>query len=1018
MKSFNDEVRSVIESNPNPPYDKAQALRLYVEKSDMDALVAKDMEKYRAALAATGGVFGGVEPVSRFHEAFQGPIDAAYAAAVVGLETDTFLERVRENTGLQNVGLLALDNENGSVQRDTWTSSFRDVMYALDYPQQVEDSPVITQPDVLPGAHVLIPDPILRTMIAEKLGKSINAPITVEEMKRLGSLHAERRDIRDLTGIQFATNLTVLHLAHNQISDLTPIAGLINLKGVSFGDNPVSDISPVRGLKNLTWLELNRTQVSDLSPLAKLINLESLDFHLVPVTDLSPLAGLINLRSLNFDRVPVTDLTPLAGLINLKFLHFPNSIASSLSPIAGLVNLESLRFSDAQVSDLSPIAGLINLKFLHFNGANVSDISPIAGLTNLEHIHTWGNPFPDISALAGLTKLKRVNICGAELSDLSPLAGLTSLKELYLRGNGLSDVSPLAGLTGLDRLSVEDNNILDISPLAGLTNLKWLAVNNNEISDFSSLDALRVNTKLVWYGNPGFPEGGPKIEGPWLWVLLPDARLDSGTDLLAEVSSGRVTEEGVGTLGATEGKPVGDAVWTSHKLPPRGWNNISDMLGNEAPTGVIYGTLSLYSPHDQETTMFVGAEIGAKVWLNGALIHENRGRHGNDYGDFFPVTLRQGRNVLLVAVGTEFERWPGSNAFFGFEPSTEYTLGTGVGYVFSETPIHLGDTFTFDVRAENVVDMAGWQFDIVFDPFVLEALEVSEGVFLKSDAGTTFFQSGSIDNENGKITGLSAARLTKSGISGSGTVLQVRFKALFGGETTLALQRFQFGSVAGEDIPAGPHEIRITVEGKLPAGDVNRDGVVSILDLILIAQQLGQRVPPNSPVDVNRDGIINIFDLTLTAQGIASSPAAPSVATGHADTATIEAWITLAQLEDDSSIAFRQGIANLQNLLASPIIPQETALHANYPNPFNPETWIPYQLAAPSEVTLTIHDMSGTVVRRLEVGHQPAGLYQSRSRAAYWDGRNGRGESVASGLYFYTLTAGDFTATRKMLIKK
>ena len=137
MKTFEDEVRSVIESNPNPPYNKAQALRLYVEKSEMDALVGKDMEKYRAALAATGGVFGGVEPVSRFHEAFQAPVDAAYAAAVVGLETDTFLERVRENTGLQNVGLLALDNANGSVNRDTWTSSFRDIISALDYPDRV-----------------------------------------------------------------------------------------------------------------------------------------------------------------------------------------------------------------------------------------------------------------------------------------------------------------------------------------------------------------------------------------------------------------------------------------------------------------------------------------------------------------------------------------------------------------------------------------------------------------------------------------------------------------------------------------------------------------------------------------------------------------------------------------------------------------------------------------------------------------------------------------------------------------
>ena len=101
MKTFEDEVRSAIEGNPNPPYDKAHALRLYVEKSVMDALVAEDMEKYRVALEATGGAFSGVEPVSRFHEAFHGPIGAAYAAAVVGLETDTFLERIRENTGFK-----------------------------------------------------------------------------------------------------------------------------------------------------------------------------------------------------------------------------------------------------------------------------------------------------------------------------------------------------------------------------------------------------------------------------------------------------------------------------------------------------------------------------------------------------------------------------------------------------------------------------------------------------------------------------------------------------------------------------------------------------------------------------------------------------------------------------------------------------------------------------------------------------------------------------------------------------
>ena len=135
------------------------------------------------------------------------------------------------------------------------------------------------------------------------------------------------------------------------------------------------------------------------------------------------------------------------------------------------------------------------------------------------------------------------------------------------------------------------------------------------------------------------------------------------------------------------------------------------------------------------------------------------------------------------------------------------------------------------------------------------------------------------------------------------------------------------------------------------------------------------------------------------------------------DPAMIQAWIAQARLEDDGSLAFKEGIENLQALLAS-LIPEETALFANYPNPFNPETWIPYQLAESADVTLTIYDMKGEMVRRLALGHQAAGMYQSRSRAAYWDGRNQLGEPLASGLYFYTLMAGEFTATRRLLILK
>ena len=967
MKTFEDEVRSVIESATNPPYNKAQALRLYVQKSDMDARVSEDMETYRVALEATGGEFAGVEPVSRFHEAFHAPVDAAYAAAVVGLQTETFLARVRENTGLQNVGLLALDNTDGSVKRDTWTSSFRDIISALDYPDRVGEPPVITQPDVLPGRQVHIPDPILRTMIVEEIGKSGNAPITVEDMEKLRELRSHDKRVHDITGLYLATNLTRLELDNSRVSDL----------------------SPLRALTNLDFLEVH----GDLS-------------------DLSPLARSINLRRLDIAGTNVSDLSILPRFINLK----------------------ELVIADTNISDLSPVAGLVNLELLAFSNDTISDISGLAGLINLKTINTWGNPFSDLSPLAGLINLERLDICGARLEDatLAPLAGLTNLNELYLAGNGISDVSPLAGLTGLNRLSLAANRVSDISiisrftnlkwldlhrnrisdlsPLAGLTSLTWLDPSNNPISDFSVLDGLTSLSNTA----PGL-NAGPKIEGPWLWLFLPTTRhkLNENVDLLAEASEGDVTELKIATKGATKGKAVGDAVWTLDRLPPTGRDNLVDMVGRRLPDGVMYGSILIYSAIEQDTVLHLGADQEVKVWLNGEVMYQReRSGHAESFIEVVSITLQQGTNVLMVAVGTRPD--DPSNLFIALAADADYTIKAGIDYVLSESSIHSGDTFTLDIRAANVIDLAGWQFDIAFDPARLEALGVTEGDFLKSDGGTTFFQSGRIDNAAGKITGLIAGRISEGGVSGSGSVLQVRFKAKSEGETELALENFVLGSSAEESISAGPLEIQITVEERLLTGDVNRDGVVNILDLLRVARQLGQRVGADSPVDINGDGIVNIFDLTLVAQGIAGAAAPPAQGL---DSTTIQMWISEARLADDGSLLFRQGIANLETLLAT-LIPKETALLANYPNPFNPETWIPYELATPVEVVLTIYDTNGGTVKRLDVGHKAAGIYQSQSRAAYWDGRNERGEFVASGLYFYTLKAGEFTATRKMLIRK
>ena len=692
-----------------------------------------------------------------------------------------------------------------------------------------------------------------------------------------------------------------------------------------------------------------------------------------------------------------------------------------ISALANLRELRNLTFKHNAVVDISPIARLTKLEFLSLHNNRIVDISPLRNLTKLRVLVIDGGDgrISDLSPLSKLTNLKDLDIGNCKISDLSSLAGLTQLRDLFADSSEISDVSSLAGLTNLTRVILRDNQISDVAPLSGLVNLEYLDVSRNMINDITPLKSLE-NVVIAWSDNPGFP-GGPKIEGPWLWVTIPGENLRESPDVdfLSKASSGTVTEMKVSTHGAIEGKPVGDDKWTSHMLSPTISGNIREMFNLPRWLGVIYGSISLYSPHEQNTTMYIGNDEGTKVWLNGVLVYEllNRDGSGGSYEFSFPVTLQRGNNVLLVAVQSIVGN-SGIGACFGFEKGTDYTVSNpGVNYVFSQAQIHHGDTFTLDILAESVFDLAGWQFDINFDPVVLEAVDVREGDFLKTGGGSTFFQKGRIDNKIGKITGLNAALLSDSGVSGTGTILQVTFKAKSEGKTSLDLDNFLFGSFTGKNITAGPLEFTFTIKEQLLIGDVNRDEVVNILDLILVARQLGKRLRPNSPEDVNGDGVVNIFDLTLVAQGIGGA-AAPAAGPGSVDVAMIEAWIAQARLVDDGSIAFRQGIANLQHLLASLAIPKETVLLANYPNPFNPETWIPYQLAAPAEVTLTIYDMNGGTIRRLEVGHQAAGTYQNRSRAVYWDGRNQRGESIASGLYFYTLRAGEFTATRKMLIRK
>ena len=222
-------------------------------------------------------------------------------------------------------------------------------------------------------------------------------------------------------------------------------------------------------------------------------------------------------------------------------------------------------------------------------------------------------------------------------------------------------------------------------------------------------------------------------------------------------------------------------------------------------------------------------------------------------------------------------------------------------------------------------------------------------------------------------------------------------------------------------------DLLITAEEPEPNGDVNQDGIVNILDMIFVAQSFGQKPPSNPRADVNKDGQVNILDLIFVAErlgeNVAAAPAQMDIIKSTPSTSKeiIAIQRALSELEaaPNKSPHLEIAIQLLRHYLSiATQRVQETKLLLNYPNPFNPETWIPYQLSEGATVTVKIYDIRGHLVRTIGVGHKPVGYYLTRERTVYWDGQNEDGEPVSSGVYFYTLNADDYTETRRMVIVK
>ena len=334
----------------------------------------------------------------------------------------------------------------------------------------------------------------------------------------------------------------------------------------------------------------------------------------------------------------------------------------------------------------------------------------------------------------------------------------------------------------------------------------------------------------------------------------------------------------------------------------------------------------------------------------------------------------------------------------------------------------VGEQLTFSLDIEGGENVAGYQLIVLFDSTALAFVSSTNGDYGDYLPADTFFAGRG---------GILAAKTFAGAANGDGTLATLTLKVVDFKPSTVTLSKVYLVDTDGNRREATTINAEVT-EPPEPAeailGDINRDGVVDIQDLVIVGARYGQR--GQNSADLNGDHLVDIVDLVLVANAFGEEAAAPSAqprALELLNAADVRQWLSQAQQLALTDPTYLRGITVLEQLHAA-LIPQETVLLPNYPNPFNPETWIPYRLAEDAFVTLTIYDSRGQVVRTLDLGHQIAGYYTDRTKAAYWDGKNEFGEGVASGVYFYHLSAGrsglsvphrsDFSATRKMLILK
>ena len=751
---------------------------------------------------------------------------------------------------------------------------------------------------------VEFPDINLANKVRTAHGLPAGAAITDAKLAELTELEAYESNIRNLTGLEYAINLTYLNLAGNAITDISALTGLTNLTMLHLGVNKIADISAVTGLANLTWLTLSHNNISDISALAELTNLTTLDLSYTNITDISAVAGLTNLTYLNLQNNAITDI----------------------SAVAGLSDLATLYLADTNISDISVVAGLTDLKKLGLSGNAIEDLSPLVANTGLgegDEINVSENPLSSVSIKTHIPALQSRGVT-VHFDNRAPH------RILIISG---SDQKGVPGETLAKPFVVEvqdENNVA----------FEGVPVTFSVTRGGGTLSATSVTTDA-------------------------NGRAESTLTLGANPGANTVT---VSVSGIQEKQTfTAQGIRTPETL---------EIISGDDQEGLPGSALEnpfVVEVRDQSDKPLPGAEVTFSVTAGGGTLSATS-----------VTTDSDGRVASILTLGPD----PGTN-------SVDVTVA---GITRTETFTAEGIRTPKAFWIITGFDQTGYIGEALPRPIVIEVRDRAgerlpgvEVTFSVASGGGTLSVTSAVTHSNGRAESI----LTLGPEPGTNTV-----------EVAVAgIQQTQTATAIAELPPVSE--------------DVNRDDVVNVLDLVIVAGAIGAE-GADLAADVNGDGIVNILDLVMVAGALEDAAAAPSAdprALTLLTATNVGQWLVQAQQFALTDATAQRGILFLEQLLAA-LTPKTTTLLPNYPNPFNPETWIAYQLAESANVTLTIFDTIGTVVRRFDLGHQSAGYYTARTRAAYWDGRNASGEPVASGLYFYQLATPSYRQLRRMVILK